>query len=68
VRRCCPSACVAVCVPRYRRYARARSAFGAGDMSPCHGVDGDVATWAGVVDGGGVDGRRERRWWLRTEG
>jgi hypothetical protein len=30
-----------------------RSVFGAGDVAPGHGVDG-------VVDGGGVDGRRER--------
>jgi hypothetical protein len=38
----------------------AHSVFGAGDVAPGHGVDGDVAMWAGVVDGGGVDGRREQ--------
>jgi hypothetical protein len=56
---CCPSYFVAVFVPRHRQYAPARSAFGAGHVVPCHVVDVDVATWAGIVDGGGVDGRRE---------
>jgi hypothetical protein len=55
-------------VPRHRRYAPACSVFGAGDVAHCHVVDVDVATWAGVVDGGGVDGHREQRRWLRTEG